>query len=178
MSKKYTGHCACGQVTYGFDSEPTFNANCHCTDCKRASGGEMATIALVPDTDFTFFSGTTKSFSNGPNTETCAGKGLDRVFCTNCGSRLVRNNTRTSLASFSCRKALSIASTSGSRRKSRSSRGASRSGHGRSTYHNSTTGLAKQERLTRVGRPAKSMSLKGDNDEKSLDYRGRDWFWT
>jgi len=24
MSKKYTGHCACGQVTYGFDTEPTF----------------------------------------------------------------------------------------------------------------------------------------------------------
>ena len=27
MSKKYTGHCACGQVTYGFDTEPTFIAN-------------------------------------------------------------------------------------------------------------------------------------------------------
>ena len=23
MDKKYTGHCACGQVTYGFDTEPT-----------------------------------------------------------------------------------------------------------------------------------------------------------
>ena len=41
----------------GFDTEPTFVANCHCTDCKRASGGERATIALVPDTDFTVFSG-------------------------------------------------------------------------------------------------------------------------
>ena len=57
MNKKYNGHCACGAVTYGFDTEPTFIANCHCTDCKRASGGEMATIALVPDTDFTVFSG-------------------------------------------------------------------------------------------------------------------------
>ena len=91
MSKKYTGRCACGQVTYGFDSEPTFVANCHCTDCKRASGGEMATFVLVPDTDFTLFSGTTRSFSYGPNTETCAGTGLDRVFCTNCGSRIVSN---------------------------------------------------------------------------------------
>ena len=94
MNKKSTGHCARGQVTYGFDSEPTFVAHCHCLDYKRASGGEMATIALVPDTDFTFFSGTTKSFSYGPNTETCAGQGFDRVFCTNCGSRLVSNNLK------------------------------------------------------------------------------------
>src|SRR5262249_45546402 len=79
MSKKYTGHCACGQVAYGFDTEPTFIANCHCTDCKRASGGEMATFGAVPDTDFTVFSGNTKSFSYGPNTETCAGQGLDRA---------------------------------------------------------------------------------------------------
>ena len=63
MSKKYTGHCACGQVTYGFESEPVFVANCHCTDCKRASGGEMATFVAVPDTDLTVFSGDTRSFS-------------------------------------------------------------------------------------------------------------------
>ena len=40
------------------------------------------------------FSGNTKSFSYGPNTETCAGKGLDRVFCTNCGSRVFTNNLK------------------------------------------------------------------------------------
>jgi hypothetical protein len=45
----------------------------------------------VPDKDFTVLSGNTKSFSYGPNTETCAGQGLDRVFCTNCGSRVVSN---------------------------------------------------------------------------------------
>src|SRR5215813_8967977 len=81
MSKKYTGHCACGAVTYGFDTDPTFIANCHCTDCKRASGGEMATFGAVPDTDFTVFSGNTKSFYDAPNTETCAGQGLDRGLC-------------------------------------------------------------------------------------------------
>jgi hypothetical protein len=54
----------------------------------------MATFAAVPDTDFTVFSGNTKSFSYGPNTETCAGQGLDRVFCTNCGSRVFTNNLK------------------------------------------------------------------------------------
>lgn len=58
MDKQFTGSCACGAVTDGFDSEPSFIANCHCTDCKRASGGEMATFAAVgaakdfPDTVF------------------------------------------------------------------------------------------------------------------------------
>src|SRR5262245_589733 len=54
----------------------------------------MATFAAVPDTDFTVFSGSTKSFFYGPNTETCAGQGLDRVFCTNCGSRAFTNNLK------------------------------------------------------------------------------------
>src|SRR5262249_16768101 len=44
------------------------------------------------------------------------------------------------------------ASTSGSRRKSKSSRGAVRSGHGRSTSHNSTTGPVEREPRKRVGR--------------------------
>jgi len=52
MNKKHTGHCACGQVTYGFDTEATFIANCHCADCKRASGGEMAIFAAVTNRSF------------------------------------------------------------------------------------------------------------------------------
>ena len=91
MAKKHTGSCACGAVRYGFDNEPTFVANCHCTDCKRASGGEMATFALVSEDDFTVFSGETRSFHYGPSRDTCAGGGLDRVFCTNCGSRVFTN---------------------------------------------------------------------------------------
>jgi hypothetical protein len=93
MSKKYTGHCACGQTTWGFDSEPSFTANCHCTDCKRAQGSEMSTWVVVPETDFTF-SGPTKTFTYGPNTETCANQGLDRVFCANCGSRFATINLK------------------------------------------------------------------------------------
>ena len=39
MSKEYTGHCACGAVRFEFDTDPSFIANCHCTDCKRARDG-------------------------------------------------------------------------------------------------------------------------------------------
>jgi hypothetical protein len=54
----------------------------------------MATFVAVPDTDFTVMSGDTRSFVYGPSTETCAGQGLDCVFCTNCGSRVFTNNLR------------------------------------------------------------------------------------
>jgi hypothetical protein len=90
MSKTYNGRCAGGAVTYGFDDPPSFVANCHCTDCKRASGGEMATFALVSESDLTV-SGETRGFRYPANTETCAGNGLTRVFCVSCGSRLLSN---------------------------------------------------------------------------------------
>jgi hypothetical protein len=54
----------------------------------------MTTWVVVPETDFTVLSGSTKSFSYGPSTETCAGQRLDRVFCTNCGSRVFTNNLK------------------------------------------------------------------------------------
>jgi hypothetical protein len=88
MPKKYTGHCACGGVTFEFDTDPTFIANCHCLDCKRASGGEMATFLAVPEDDFTLLSGSPSSFHYIAN----SGKGLDRVSCPHCASRLYTNN--------------------------------------------------------------------------------------
>jgi len=44
MPSKHTGQCACGAIRFAFDTDPQFIANCHCNDCKRASGGEMATF--------------------------------------------------------------------------------------------------------------------------------------
>lgn len=84
MSKKYTGHCACGAVTFEFDKDPDFVANCHCLDCKRASGGEMATFFGVPQDDFSLLSGTPKSHRYVAD----SGKTLYRNFCPECGSRL------------------------------------------------------------------------------------------
>ena len=88
MPKKYTGRCACGDVTFEFDTDPTFIANCHCLDCKRASGGEMATFFAVPQDDFTLVSGNPKA----RHYVAASGKGLDRNFCPECGSRLFTSN--------------------------------------------------------------------------------------
>jgi len=84
MTKKYTGQCACGAIKYGFDTEPGFIASCHCLDCKRASGGEAATYLGVPENDFVLFSGKPRAFHYIAE----SGKGLDRVFCPDCGSRV------------------------------------------------------------------------------------------
>ena len=88
MAKKYTARCACGAVTFEFDTDPSFIANCHCLDCKKASGGEMATFFGVPADDFTLTSGTPKA----EHFIADSGKGLNRNFCPQCGSRLFTNN--------------------------------------------------------------------------------------
>jgi len=92
MTRKYTGRCACGAVTFAFDKDPEFIANCHCLDCKKASGGEMATFFAVPQDDFTLISGSPRKF----HYTAASGNGLDRNFCPDCGARLFTS----SLGSF------------------------------------------------------------------------------
>jgi len=48
----------------------------------------MATFFGVPEDDFTLLSGQTKSFHYVAE----SGKGVDRHFCPECGSRLFSNN--------------------------------------------------------------------------------------
>jgi len=88
MTRKYTAQCACGAVKFGFNTDPDFVANCHCRDCKRASGGEMATFFAVPQDDFTLLSGTAKAHRYVGD----SGKALERNFCPECGSRLFSSN--------------------------------------------------------------------------------------
>ena len=88
MAKNHQGRCACGAVTFEFDTEPDFIAVCHCLDCKKASGGEAATWFGVPDDDFTLTGGTTKAFSYIAD----SGQPLDRNFCTVCAARLYTSN--------------------------------------------------------------------------------------
>ena len=88
MTKKYTAQCACGAVKFEFNTDPAFIANCHCLDCKKASGGEMATFLGVPQDDFTLVSGNPKAFHYIAD----SGKGLDRNFCPECGARLFTSN--------------------------------------------------------------------------------------
>jgi len=91
MAKKYTAQCACGNVKFEFDTDPPFIAECHCLDCKKASGGEAAIFFAVPESDFTLNSGSPKSFPYIAE----SGKRLERNFCPDCGARLFTNKLET-----------------------------------------------------------------------------------
>jgi len=88
MAKKHKAQCACGAVKFEFDTDPDFIAECHCLDCKKASGGEAAVFFGVPEDDFTLTSGTPKAFHYIAD----SGKGLDRNFCPECGARIFSSN--------------------------------------------------------------------------------------
>lgn len=88
MAKKYTARCACGAVTFEFNQDPAFIAECHCLDCKKASGGEAAVFFAVPEADFTLTSGATTGFGY----VAASGKKLERNFCPTCGARLYTSN--------------------------------------------------------------------------------------
>ena len=88
MAKKHQGRCACGAVTFEFDSDPDFVAVCHCLDCKKASGGEAATWFGVPESDFAVLSGETKAFHYIAD----SGQPLDRNFCPICAAPLYTSN--------------------------------------------------------------------------------------
>jgi hypothetical protein len=88
MTKKYSGRCACGNVTFEFNTDPTFIADCYCLDCRKASGGAMATFFAVPQEDFTVLRDTPKAFHYTAE----SGHGLDRDFCPDCGARLFTSN--------------------------------------------------------------------------------------
>lgn len=88
MAKKHTAQCACGAVKFEFDTDPSFIAECHCLDCKKASGGEAAVFFGVPEDDFTLTSGNPKAFHYVAE----SGKGLDRNFCPECGARVFTSN--------------------------------------------------------------------------------------
>jgi len=45
----FSGKCLCGAVQYKGDAEPVFAGNCHCTDCRKVSGGGHASVMAVPD---------------------------------------------------------------------------------------------------------------------------------
>jgi hypothetical protein len=88
MAKKHTARCACGAVTFEFDTDPTFIAMCHCLDCKKASGGEAAVWFAVPEDDFSLTGGETRAFHYIAD----SGNGLDRNVCTRCAARLFTSN--------------------------------------------------------------------------------------
>jgi hypothetical protein len=74
------GSCLCGRVRYEIDGKISGYWLCHCSKCRRVSGGPFAAAALCRREAFRWLSGEdqVKSFDTG--------SGYIRTFCTHCGS--------------------------------------------------------------------------------------------
>ena len=80
MHPIHRGGCHCGQLRYQFGAPLNDIAHCHCSDCRRTTGGILTTWLTVPLASFQWLSGTPHSYAS---TATCL-----RSFCPNCGAQL------------------------------------------------------------------------------------------
>ncbi len=54
MSDQPTGSCRCNAVRYVVKKPIQFAANCHCSICKKLTGGAFSSIAIVDEADLVF----------------------------------------------------------------------------------------------------------------------------
>jgi hypothetical protein len=75
------GSCHCGYVRYSVDQDDlTDVANCHCSICRRSTGGTFVTWATVPRASLTWTAGAPGVY---PATESSR-----RYYCPRCGAQL------------------------------------------------------------------------------------------
>lgn len=80
MTDTHTGGCHCGQLRYQFSGPLRDIAHCHCSICRRVSGGIVTTWITVPAADFEWLAGTPAQYDSSSS---CV-----RYFCPNCGAQL------------------------------------------------------------------------------------------
>ena len=80
----FTGGCLCGAIRYEVKGDPVRVANCHCDDCRRATGASFTTNVFVKEDDLVVTRGTTKKFQHKSD----AGNTMTKEFCGDCGSQL------------------------------------------------------------------------------------------
>lgn len=75
-----SGGCLCGAVRYEIDLAGERASTCHCSMCRRQSGGAFMAFITVPRARFRLLSGTIAGYRSSPF-------GL-RGFCGSCGTPL------------------------------------------------------------------------------------------
>ena len=80
MTHSHTGGCHCGHLRYQFDAPLRDIAHCHCSICRRTSGGIVVTWITVPLDAFKWLGASPAAYDSGP---TCV-----RFFCSGCGAQM------------------------------------------------------------------------------------------
>ena len=92
---KLSGQCLCAAISYSADTEIKMMANCHCTDCRAATGAAYGTLLFVAE-DALQITGTPKVFKH----KAASGADMEKHFCGECGSQLFgRNSNRANIIS-------------------------------------------------------------------------------
>ena len=86
--KDHTGRCLCGAVRYVARGTPKSVSNCHCSLCRRASGGPFVTFARYAKEQVEFTHGAPAWYRSSDSAE--------RGFCTACGGSLAYREAKRS----------------------------------------------------------------------------------
>ncbi len=81
---KITGGCLCGAIRYKIDGEPFRIANCHCDDCRKATGSAYATNLFFKEEQIKILQGTPKKFEHLADSHNT----MIKEFCSDCGSQV------------------------------------------------------------------------------------------
>ena len=82
MQTLITGGCLCGAIRYHITKPLQFARNCHCTNCRKATGAAFATWAFVEADTFRWVQGEAQLGQYASSAE------VNRTFCKLCGSTL------------------------------------------------------------------------------------------
>lgn len=79
-----TGGCLCGAIRYEVTGDPIRVVNCHCDDCRKATGAAFATNVFFKDEEIRVTQGTPKRYTHTAD----SGSSMNKEFCGDCGSQL------------------------------------------------------------------------------------------
>jgi hypothetical protein len=90
------GGCRCGKILLKISAAPRMMAECHCSDCQKATGTGHAALAFFNQNDVNI-----RGEAKGHTVTTDSGNQSTRYFCPDCGSRLYgRNSGRPTIISI------------------------------------------------------------------------------
>jgi hypothetical protein len=82
-----SGECNCGAVAFQVDADLSDVYVCHCSICRRATGGNGIAVLVASKNAFTWLEG-----ENSIRTWKKPGHDWETSFCTTCGSTLPGEN--------------------------------------------------------------------------------------
>ena len=80
----FSGGCLCGAIRYEVGGAPVRQVNCHCDDCRRATGSSFATNIFINTADLNITQGEPATYKHSAD----SGNIRVKAFCANCGSQL------------------------------------------------------------------------------------------